>query len=130
MVMADGLRFDPSEKGLRKTLKEYQMLALRYLWDIGEEGAGSALVWKAVNEVLKKQGISISRTSVIWSLDNLVDQGVLRFELESGKGGMHRVYKPAMDECGYKKYVVKTILESVIRDFPEEARGVIKDYVK
>jgi hypothetical protein len=32
----------------------------------------------------------------------------------------------ARDKEGYKKYVVKTVLESALRDFPEEAREVIK----
>jgi len=128
--MVDGLKFDPSENGLRKTLKEYQELALRYIWEVGEEGAGSGPVWRAVNDELQKHGGSISRASIIFSLNELVDQGVLNFQEESGKGGMHRVYKPIMDESGYKKYVVKTILESAIRDFPEEAREVIQDYVK
>jgi len=38
-----GFKFDPSQDGLRKTLKEYEELALRYLWELGEEGAGSGL---------------------------------------------------------------------------------------
>ena len=126
--MVKGLIFDPSEKGLRKTLREYQELALRYLWDVGEEGAGSGPVWRAVNVELQKHGDSISRASIIFFLNNLVDQGVLNFEQESGKGGMHRIYRPAMDEDEYKIYVVKTILESALRDFPEESKEVIKSY--
>ena len=128
LSMAEGLKFDPSESGLRKTLKEYQELALRYVWEVGEEGAGSGPVWKGVNEELQKHGGSISRASIIFSLNDLVDQGVLSFELESGKGGMHKIYKPTMDEDGYKKYVVKTILESALRDFPVETREILKNY--
>jgi predicted transcriptional regulator len=124
--MADGLKFDPSESGLRKTLKEHEELALRYVWEVGEEGAGSGPVWKNVNEELQKHGGSISRASVINSLNELVDQGVLGFELESGKGGIHRIYKQILDEEGYKKYVVNTILESVLRDFPKETKEVIQ----
>jgi len=43
-------KFDPSQSGQRKTLKEWEELALRYLWEFGEEGAGSGLIWKNVNE--------------------------------------------------------------------------------
>ena len=128
--MSTGWVFDPSEKGLRKTMKEYQELALRYVWEAGEKGAVSGHVWRAVIEELQKHGDSISRTSVINSLNNLVDEGVLDYHEESGKGGIYRVYKPVMDKDSYKKYVVKIILESILRDFPEEAREVIKDYVK
>jgi len=98
--------FTVEMRALRKTLKEYQKLALRYLWDVGEEGAGSGPVWRAVNVELQKHGESISRAAIIFYLNNLVDQGVLNYHEESGKGGMHKVYMPAMDEEGYKKYVV------------------------
>ncbi len=45
-----GLKFDPSQKGLRKTLREYEEIGLRYMWSIGAEGAGSGKVWMATNE--------------------------------------------------------------------------------
>jgi hypothetical protein len=47
------LKFDPSRHGLRNALKEYKELDLRNVWEIGEEGAGSGLIWKVVNEKLK-----------------------------------------------------------------------------
>ena len=36
--------FDPVKAGLRKTLKEYEELALRYIWSMGDEGAGTRVV--------------------------------------------------------------------------------------
>ena len=124
--MVDGLKFDPSEKGLRKTLKEYQELALRYLWDIGEEGAGSGPVWRAVYDELQKHGGSISRASIINFLNDMVDEGVLDYQEESGKGGYHRVYKPKMDESELKRYIAETVLMSLMRDFPNETNEAIK----
>ncbi len=67
-----GFKFDPSQTGLMKTLKEYEELALRFLWEIGEEGAVSGLIWKVVKEKLKPGG-SISRASVILSMNRFVD---------------------------------------------------------
>jgi len=122
-----GFKFDPSQPGLRKTLKEYEELALRYLWEIGEEGAGSGLIWRNVNEKLKPGG-SISRTSVIFAMNRFVDQGVLGFREATGKGGHHKIYYPLMDEKGYKKYVAKTIIKSMMRDFPEETQEVLNKY--
>ena len=46
------IKFDSSQQGLRKTLKEYEEIALRYLWSIGEEGATSGEVWAHVYEQL------------------------------------------------------------------------------
>ena len=120
-------KFDPSESGLRKTLKEYQELALRFVWEVGEEGAYSGDVWRAVVERLG-EGRSISRASVFFFLEKLVDDGVLGFRLRTGKGGHHRVYFPAMDEAGYCRYLLRTVIESMMRDFPGETREVLEEY--
>jgi len=122
-----GFKFDPSQHGLRKALKEYEELALRYLWEFGEEGAVSGLIWKVVNEKLKP-GESISRASIILAMNRFVDQGVLGFRDGTGKGGHHKIYYPLMDEEGYKKYLIKTMIESLMRDFPEETKEVIQTY--
>ena len=122
-----GFKFDPSQPMLRKTLKEYEEKALRYLWDTGEEGAKSLLIWKVVNERLNPGG-SISRASIIVAMNRFVDQGVLGFREGTGKGGYHRVYYPLMDEKGYKKYVIKTMVESLLRDFPEETKDVLNEF--
>ena len=122
-----GFKFDPSRDGLRKTLKEYEELALRFLWGIREEGAGSGLIWKVVNEKLKPGG-SISRASVIFALNRFVDQGVLGWRDATGKGGHHKIYYPLMSKEGYLKYLIKTMVESMMRDFPEETREVLNKY--
>jgi len=122
-----GFKFDPSQPGLRKTLKEYEELALRYVWSVGEEGANSGPIWKTVNKQLGT-GKSISRASIIIIMNRLVDQGVLSCREGTGKGGHHKIYYPLMDEKGYKKYVTKTIIESMMRDFPEETKEVLEEY--
>jgi predicted transcriptional regulator len=53
------------------------------------------------------------------------EMGVLKGEERTGKGGYHWVYSPAMDEQQYKQYLAKTIIESLMRDFPEETRKAV-----
>ncbi len=120
-----GFIFDPSKNGLRKTLKEYEELALRYIWETGDEGAGSGLTWRAVNERLK-EGKTISRASVIFFLNRMVDQGVLKWRDATGKGGHHKIYITKLDERGYEKYIVRTLLESVAKGFPEATKEVLQ----
>ena len=120
-------KFNPAETGLRKTLREYEEIALRYIWSLGEEGAGSGKAWEHVNEELG-EGKSISRASVIFYLNRMVDEGVLGFRDATGKGGHHRIYITKLDESGYKKYIVRTLLESVMKDFPKETKEVLKDF--
>ncbi len=120
-------KFNPAETGLRKTLKEYEEIALRYIWSIGEEGAGSGKTWMHVNEQLS-EGKSISRASIIGYLNRMVDEGVLGWRDATGKGGHHRIYITKLNESGYKKYVVRTLLESVSRDFPKETEEVLQAF--
>ncbi len=120
-------KFDPSKHGLRKTLKEYEEIGLRYIWTQEEKGAGSGKTWKAVTEALGPDK-SISRASVIFFLNRMVDQGVLAYRSVTGKGGHHRVYYPIMDERDYKKHLLKTVVESLMRDFPEETIEALKEF--
>jgi predicted transcriptional regulator len=118
-------KFDPAETGLRKTLREYQEIALRYIWSLGDEGAGSGKTWEHANRELG-EGKSISRASIIMYLNRMVDEGVLGFRDATGKGGHHRIYVTKLDESGYKKYIVRTLLESVMKDFPKETKEVLQ----
>ena len=120
-----GFKFDQSQSGLRKTLREYEELVLRYIWSVGEEGAASGSTWGTVNKRLGT-GKSISRASVIFALNRFVDQGVFGWRDATGKGGHHKIYHPLMDENGYLKYLLKTIVESMRRDFPEATREVLE----
>ena len=121
-------KFDPTKHELRKTLKEYEEAGLRYVWSIGEEGVGSGKTWVAVNEALDPEK-RVSRASVIFFLNRMVDQGVLDYRSATGKGGHHRVYFPVLDERGYKKFLLKTMVESMRRDFPEETKEALNEYL-
>ena len=123
-----GFKFDPYQPGLRKTLREWEELALRSMWDVGEEGDKTKAVWERVSEGLG-EGKSISRASIIVFLEKLEGQGVLGFRDATGKGGHHKVYYPLMDEKGYVKYLLKTMVESMMRDFPEETHETLKEFV-
>jgi len=120
------LIFDPEGDGLAKVLKDYQIEALRIVWAKGDEGFISREVWQQANQTLK--GIrTISRASIINFLNDMVDEGVLDYRRESGKGGYHRVYTPKMDERGFKKHIIETVVKSLLRDFPEETNEKLKE---
>ena len=118
-------KFNPAETGLLKTLREYEEIALRYIWSMGDEGAGSGKAWEHVNKELG-EGKSISRASIIGYLNRMVDEGVLGFRDATGKGGHHRIYITKLDERGYKKYIVKTLLASVAKDYPKETEEALQ----
>lgn len=120
------LTFDPDGEGLRKVLRDYQEESLRFVWEKGEVGVSSRETWFHVNEVLPETK-SISRASIINFLNAMVDEGVLNYRETTGKGGYRRIYSPKFDESAFKTYVAKTVIESLLRDFPEETRQAIKE---
>ena len=121
-----GFVFDPSQPRLRKILREWEEIALRYVWSVGEKGAHSRPIWRHANAQLKPE--SISRASIIILMNRLVDQGVLGYRDVTGRGGHKRIYYPLMNEEGYVKFIVKTMVESMMRDSPEETREVLIKY--
>ncbi len=105
-------------------LKDYQEVALHYLWRIDGKGASSRDVWMQVNEDLQGKK-TISRASIINFLNSMVDEGVLNYTEITGKGGHRRIYSAKYDEAGFKEYVGRSVLENLLRDFPDETRRVI-----
>ena len=88
----------------------------------GRGRVNSGETWKHVNEMLGESK-TISRASVIFHLNRIVDQSVLGYRDATGKGVHHRIYVTKMDENGYRKYLLKTVIESMKKDFPEETGG-------
>ena len=118
------LKIDVGEDGFNAVLKPYQIEAMKYLWASSDVGRSSKEVWDAVNDELP-DGKSISRASIINSLNALVDDGVLSFHEITGKGGHRRIYKSVYDESGFKRYIAETILKKLLHEFPEETKMVL-----
>ena len=115
--------FDTSKSGFHAVLIDWQIKVMQVVWS-NPEGIISRIVWQKVNEVL--EGESISRASVINCLEDMREMGVLRGVEETCKGGHRWVYSPAMDEAGFKKFIVETLIEKLMSEFPEETSIVIK----
>ncbi len=118
------------EAGLKTVFKDYQVITLRYLWQIGDDGAGSGKCWEHTNGVLKERGKSISRASVIFFLNEMVDAGVLKYVSRTGKGGYHRIYTPVFDETGFKEHLATKIIERLVSEYPEETQKAIRKFGK
>ena len=69
---------------------------------------------------------TISRASIINFLESMRMMGVLKGDEKTGKGGHRWIYSPAMNESEFKQYIARTILESLMRDFPEETAEAVK----
>ncbi len=120
------LIFNPEKDGLHKVFRDYQVEAMKFVWKRGDAGAISREVWSGVNEKLGSS--KISRASIINFLNAMVDEAILDYEEESGKGGYHRVYKPKIDENEFKRYLAEKMISSLLRDFPAQTREILGEY--
>ena len=117
------LKLDLGKTGFNMVLKPYQIEAMKYLWANPEKGGSSRDVYVAVNESMR--GIqTISRASIINSLNALVDDGVLDYHEITGKGGYRRIYKPKFDEKGFEQFIAETTIRKLLVEFPEETRKI------
>ena len=110
--------FNLEKKGLKTVLKPYQADIMRYIWEMGETDSRHA------HEHLQETDNGMSRASVIFFLNDMVDEGFLTFREETGKGGYHRIWIPAPDvkcERDFKETVARRILEKLRSDFGVEA---------
>ena len=120
-----GFVFDTSEHGLRTIMKGYQAICMRFLWEKGEKGVSTSEAWLHVNKILIEEEKTISRTSIIYFLNNMSEKGFLRYIRKSGKGGYHRVYTPILYEAEFKEHIAKQIIEKLLEEFEEETDTAI-----
>lgn len=88
---------------------------------------GSRKVWETVSERLMERK-KVSRASIIMFLEKMRKQRVLGNKDKTGKGSYRRIYYPMMDEKGYVKYLMKSVILSMMKDFPEESIEVLKEF--
>jgi predicted transcriptional regulator len=121
-----GISFKVSESRLKKVLKGHEEVALRYFWDEGYERGTTRQVYDYVSGVLGTG--SVSRATIINFLKRMGEEGVLSVWEEPGKGGHRRVYGQRMDEEGFRKHMLRTVIDSMMDDYPDETRKVMNEY--
>lgn len=67
----------------------------------------------AMHTAVRAQGIDISRASVIFYMNFLVDEGIADYETKTGKGGHHRLYSIPRTEGEVKNMIMIKLLEGL-----------------
>jgi predicted transcriptional regulator len=120
------LVLDPSKSGFEKVLRDYQVKALKIVWKDDGGGVSSRDVYLQVNKELDGKK-TISRASIINFLNSMCDEGVLNYEEETCKGGVRRKYSPGLDEENFKKYIARSVFDSLLKDFPEQTIEALRE---
>jgi predicted transcriptional regulator len=113
------MKFDLGKAGLEAFLLPWQAEVMRFVWSRGEADSRSG--W----EHLQGTEHGMSRASVIFFFNDMVDEGFLVFREETGKGGYHRVYVPApgvLDEETFRQRVAERVLAR-LSEFQERAEA-------
>ncbi|UCH56595.1 MAG: hypothetical protein JSV18_04325 [Candidatus Bathyarchaeota archaeon] len=111
------MRFDTDKEGLHTLFKPYQALLLEWIWELNEKnriGVNSGQAYRYLQKSPEKK----SRASVIFFLNDQVEEGVLTYEERTGKGGYQRVYYPKMNKEDFSVYVTRTIQSKLKEVFP------------
>ncbi len=67
----------------------------------------------AMHKAVRAEGIDISRASVIFYMNFLVDEGIAGWEDATGKGGHHRLYSIPRTEIEVKKLIMTRIVDGL-----------------
>ena len=104
--------FDTEKEGLLTIFKPYQAALMEHIWELNtRERVG--LTSGQLYDWLQDHPDSKSRASVIFFMNDMVDEGIMDYESKSGKGGYHRIYYPKMNREQFERYVVDTITKKL-----------------
>ncbi len=106
------MKFDIKKEGLETLFKPYQVLLLEHIWDLNgndRTGMNSGQAHKYLQDTPEKK----SRASVIFFLNDMVDDGILDYEEKTGKGGYHRVYYPHMNREEFADHITDLITKKL-----------------
>ena len=117
------MKYDTNETGWRTILVDYIADVLeKFIEEYDPEGEpfemNSGVAFRYELELLKKQDRTISRASIIFGLNRMVDMGILAWRDMTGKGGHHRIYRLAMTPHELEVYVVGILLKRINDNWP------------
>lgn len=114
-----------NQKGLRRIFFEWQIKLLEYFWE-KQEPMVSRAVWKQLHDAGVKASMRayspVSRASVIYFLNDLVENSIMTYTEGTGKGGIHRIYSLAPyaeTKEKLKEYIFERFTTALV-DFLEE----------
>ena len=117
------MKLDTAKQGINAVWKDYEAEAITFLLERGEEGSGSGNVFSHVLFKLSELGKTISRASIIFFLNRLVDDGLASYTTRTGKGGHHRVYSLIdRTRTAFDASVIDKFLYKLWEIFPESDR--------
>lgn len=106
-------KIDTTKKGHYVVFKPYMIHVLN--WLVGnDEPTGSNAIWTYANDLQK-----VSRASVIFFCNKMVDDGLLTWKDGTGKGGHHRLYILNGTWETVENWISSKVIQSLQGAFPD-----------
>jgi predicted transcriptional regulator len=105
--MADWV-YDSKERELATVFFDYEIEALHILWSRNGEYLTSREVWQKVSGKL-----TISRASIINSLNRMAKSGILDYKETTGKGGHRGLYATTRSEAELRRMIAEELTQSI-----------------
>ena len=104
------MKFDLEKNGVEAVLSPWQVEVMRYVWEAGETDSRHAY------EHLQDHPDSKSRASVIFFLNDMVEEGFLSYSEKTSKGGHKGIWRPhprAPDEDAFRQRIAERVLSKL-----------------
>lgn len=118
------MKLNTDKKGLGAIFKEWHVPLIDELLK-GECGSGRLHKFTEAHDIRtggKGSSKSVSRASVIFFLNDLVEENILTYRYRSGKGGHHRVYKMLFNREELAHKLIGHFVNKLLEVFPEESK--------
>jgi predicted transcriptional regulator len=103
--------YDSNKHGLETVFFGYEIEALRLLWSRSGEYLSSREVWQSVG-----MKMTISRASIINSLNRMANSGILAHKEITGKGGYRSLYSANGDVVWLRRRIMEELTQGINRN--------------
>lgn len=109
-----------NKEGLEAFFKPWQVIVIKYL----EKNPEWANTRQITDHVIETK--IISRASIIQFLTAMKKTEILEYSEKTGKGGHQGLYRLKYKEKALRETLTKHIIETLLKNFPQETKRAIK----
>jgi predicted transcriptional regulator len=125
MVVKEGamkFKFNPTQEGITKVLGPLESQIMAVVWQMKQATASD--VHHALQATRQLENRDIAYTTVMTTMSRLHEKNILARR----KVGMSFVYTPALGHDEFINYVVKDVMDSLVREFGEPVFQYFAEY--
>ncbi len=118
------MKLDTDKEGLEAIFGKWQVPLIEEFFSGNPMTSGEAYRFLKEKGIKTSQGVlgTVSRASVINFLNGMIDNGLLEYTDDTGKGGHHRIYKMTLNREEFSHALLGRFVNRLISIFPQESK--------